>query len=166
MRSKLNQEDTQNKVIIMKENDKLRGLEIRFYLVCYDLIRLTKPMTYQNILIFFEFFEKIDFTKDINYDILKTLARTIFTEQTNIQPNKTELCNFCYTHKIHIKKIKKYVNIPKTLYDATISQIKSELFYQPTHLQPAVYDEIEKFLNKLKQIQTLGVPVDENIYRN
>lgn len=149
----------------MKENDKLRGLEIQFYLVCYDLTRLTKPMSYQNILGFFEFLERIDFTKEVNYDILKTLAKTIFTEQTNIQPNKAELCNFCYTHNVHYKKVWKYVNLPKTQYDALVSQIKSELFYQPTHLQDQVYAEIEKFLNKLNQIKSLGVNIDEKVYR-
>lgn len=149
----------------MKQNDKLRGLEIRFYLICHDLVHLTKPITIQNIFAYFEFLEAIDFTKELNYDILKVLAKTIYTEQTNIQPNKVELCNFCYTHQIRLSNIRKYIKIPKTLYDATISQIQNEIFYQPTHLHNEVYAEIEKFLAMVEKISNLGVKVDEKVFR-
>ena len=98
----------------MNNNDRLRGLEIQFYLVCYDVIHLTKPITTRNLENFFKFLEEIDFTKSLNYSILKTLAFTIFTENTNIQPNKVEFCNFCYTHQVKLRDIRKYVNIPKT----------------------------------------------------
>jgi hypothetical protein len=148
----------------MNNNDKLRGLEIRFYLVCHDLVHLTKPITIQNIFAYFEFLEAIDFTKELNYDILKTLAKTIYTEQTNIQPNKVELCNFCYTHQLKLKSIQKYIRIPKTLYDATISQIKNEIFYQPTHLQDAIYPELEKFLNFVEKVSNLGVKINEKVF--
>lgn len=141
----------------MNKNDRLRGLEIRFYLVCYDIIHITKPITTQNLFNFFDFLERIDFTNELNYSILKTLASTIFTENTNIQPNKVEFCNFCYTHNIKLRDIRKYVNIPKTLYDATISQIKSDIYYQPTHLQDEIYPELEKFLQFIKKIQQIGV---------
>ena len=141
----------------MNKNDRLRGLEIRFYLVCYDIIHITKPITTQNLFKFFDFLEGIDFTNELNYSILKTLASTIFTENTNIQPNKVEFCNFCYTHNIKLSDIRKYVNIPKTLYDATISQIKSDIYYQPTHLQDEIYPELEKFLQFIKKIQQIGV---------
>lgn len=141
----------------MNKNDRLRGLEIRFYLVCYDIIHITKPITTQNLFNFFDFLERIDFTNELNYSILKALASTIFTENTNIQPNKVEFCNFCYTHNIKLRDIRKYVNIPKTLYDATISQIKSDIYYQPTHLQDEVYPELEKFLQFIKKIQQIGV---------
>ena len=149
----------------MKENDKLRGLEIRFYLVCHDLVNLTKPITIQNIFAYFEFLEAIDFTKSINYDILKTLAKTIYTEQTNLQPNKVELCNFCCTHQIKLSSIRKYIKITKTLYDATISQIKNEIFYQPTHLQDAIYPELEKFLALVEKISKIGVKVNAEILK-
>ena len=142
---------------MIKENDRLRGLEIKFYLVCYDLVHLTNPITIQNIFIYFEFLKEIDFTKSVNYDILETLAKTIYTEQTNIQPNKIELCNFCYTHNIKLKQIQKYTKIPKTLYDATISQIKNEIYFQPIHLQPNIYTEIENFLNLVKKVSNLGI---------
>lgn len=141
----------------MNKNDRLRGLEIRFYLVCYDIIHITKPITTQNLFKFFDFLEGIDFTNELNYSILKTLASTIFTENTNIQPNKVEFCNFCYTHNIKLRDIRKYVNIPKTLYDATISQIKSDIYYQPIHLQDEIYPELEKFLQFIKKIQQIGV---------
>jgi hypothetical protein len=152
-------------VIKMKQNDKLRGIEIRFYLVCHDLVNLTRPITIQNIFAYFEFLEAIDFTKSLNYDILKTLAKTIYTEQTNIQPNKIELCNFCYTHKVKLSAIQKYIKIPKTVYDATISQIQNEIFYQPTHLQDHIYPEIEKFLEMVKKISNLGVTIDAKILK-
>ena len=141
----------------MNNNDRLRGLEIQFYLVCYDVIHLTKPITTRNLENFFKFLEEIDFTKSLNYSILKTLAFTIFTENTNIQPNKVEFCNFCYTHQVKLRDIRKYVNIPKTLYDATISQIQTDYFYQPTHLQEEVYPEIEKFLKFIEKFKQLGV---------
>lgn len=144
----------------MKNTDRLRGLEIRFYLVCYDIIHLTKPITTQNLINFFDFLEKIDFTNSLNYSILKTLASTIFTENTNIQPNKVELCNFCYTHKVKLRDIRKYVSIPKTLYDATVSQINSEYFYQPTHLKEEIYPEIEKFLEFIEKLKHLGVTIN------
>ena len=149
----------------MKENDRLRGLEIQFYLVCYDLARFTKPMTIQNIFTFFEFLEKIDFTKELNYDILKTLAQTIFTEQTNIQPNRVELCNFCYTHNIKLPVIRKYTQLPKHTYDATLRRIKEEVYYQPTHLQPEIYQEIEKFLSFVKKLSEIGVKVNAKVYK-
>lgn len=152
-------------VIDMKNNDKLRGLEIRFYLICHDLVHLTKPITIQNIFAYFDFLEAIDFTKSIDYGILKTLAKTIYTEQTNIQPNKVELCNFCYTHKIKLKAIQKYVRIQKTVYDATISQIKNEIFYQPTHLQDQVYLEIENFLKLVEKVSNLGVKIDGKVFK-
>lgn len=148
----------------MTKNDKLRGLEIRFYLICHDLVHLTKPITIQNIFAYFEFLEAIDFTKELNYDILKVLAKTIYTEQTNIQPNKIELCNFCYTHQIKLSAIRKYIKIPKTLYDATISQIQNEIFYQPTHLQDEIYPEIEKFLAMVEKVSNLGVKIDEKVF--
>lgn len=149
----------------MNKNDKLRGLEIRFYLVCYDLIHLTKPITIQNIFAFFDFLEAIDFTKLLNYDILKTLAKTIYTEQTNIQPNKIELCNFCYTHNIKLSAIQKYTKIPKQVYDAVLSQIKNEIFYQPTHLQDHIYPEIENFLKLVQKVSTIGVKIDEKFLK-
>lgn len=152
-------------VIKMKENDRLRGLEIRFYLICHDLVHITSPITTQNIFAYFEFLEAIDFTKSINYDILKTLAKTIYTEQTNIQPNKVELCNFCHTHHIKRSNIQKYAKIPKPLYDATLSQIKNEVFYQPTHLQDEIYQELEKFLKLVNKVSNLGVKVDESIFK-
>ena len=144
----------------MNKQDKLRGLEIQFYLICYDVVHLTKPITTQNLETFFKFLEEIDFTKSLNYSILKTLAFTIFTENTNIQPNKIELCNFCFTHKVKLRDICKYVNIPKTMYDATISKIKSEFFYQPHHLQDDVYEEIEKFLKLIGKLKNIGVRVN------
>ena len=148
----------------MKQNDKLRGLEIRFYLICHDLVHLTKPATIQNIFAYFEFLEAIDFTKELNYDILKTLAKTIYTEQTNIQPNKVELCNFCYTHQVKLSSIQKYVRVPKTFYDATVSQIQNEIFYQPTHLHDDIYKELENFINLVEKVSNLGVKINAKIF--
>lgn len=141
----------------MTENDKKRGLEIRFFLIVYDITRITNPMDINNVLNFFDFFEKIDFTKSVNYDIIKSLAQTILTENTNLQPNKVELCNFCYTHGLRPKHLKKYVNITKPIYNATINRIQTEEFYQPTHLQPHVYAEIEKFLKLWNKFTDMGV---------
>lgn len=141
----------------MTKNDEQRGLEIRFYLLIYDITRITNPMDVNNVLNFFEFFEKIDFTKSIDYDIIKSLAQTILTEKTNIQPNKIELCNFCYTHNIRPKHLKKYTNITNPVYNSIINRILTEEFYQPTHLQPRVYEEIKKFLNLWKHFTTMGV---------
>lgn len=149
----------------MTKNDKLRGIEIRFYLVCHDLVHLTKPIAIQNIFAFFEFLEAIDFTKELNYGILKTLAQTIYTEQTNIQPNKVELCNFCYTHQVKLSTIKKYTKISKPFFDATISQIKNEIFYQPTHLHEDIYPEIEKFLDFVKRLKKLGVEINDKLLK-
>ena len=149
----------------MTENNKLRGIEIRFYLVCYDLVNLTRPITTQNIFAYFDFLEAIDFTKSVNYDILKTLVNTIYTEQTNIQPNKIELCNFCYTHQVKLKTIQRFTRIPKTLYDATISQIKNEIYYQPTHLQDHIYSELEKFLKLVDKVSNLGVKINEKLLK-
>ena len=149
----------------MEKNNYLRGLEIRFYLVCHDLVHLTKPITIQNIFAYFEFLEAIDFTKELNYDILKTLAKTIYTEQTNVQPNKIELCNFCATHQIKLSTIQKYVKIPKTVYDAVLSQIKHEIFYQPTHLQDDIYPELEKFLNFVEKVSNIGVKINGKLLK-
>lgn len=141
----------------MTENDKLRGLEIRFYLFIYDLMRITDPMDINNIFNFFEFFEKIDFTKSVNYDIIKSLAQTILTERTNVQPNKIELCNFCHTHSLRPKHLKKFVTITNPIYNSVVNRILTEEFYQPTHLQPQVYAEIEKFLNLWNKFTNMGV---------
>lgn len=141
----------------MTENNKLRGLEIRFYLIIYDLTKLTEPMDVNNVFNFFDFFEKIDFTKSINYAILKSLAQTILTEKTNIQPNKIELCNFCYTHNIRPKHLKKYVTITNPIYDSVVNRIQTEEFYQPIHMQPQVYVEIEKFLTLWNKFTNMGV---------
>lgn len=141
----------------MTEQDKLRGLEIRFYLVITDLARLTTPVTIQNIFAFFDFLEKIDFTKALDCGTLKVLTNTVFTENTNLQPNKIELCNFCYTHNVKPKALKHYIRITPEEYRATISRINSETFYQPTHLQPHIYNKIETFLEFVSKLTNLGV---------
>lgn len=141
----------------MTKNDELRGLEIRFYLIFYEIIKITNPPAIQNAIELLDFLQKLDFTNTVNYDKLKVLIETIFSENTNIQPNTIELCNFCYTHKLQPKYIRKYIKLPERKYKEIISRINSETFYQPTHLQKEMYEEIKNFLKIMKKIQNLGV---------
>lgn len=140
----------------MNNNEK-RALEIRFFLICFDIARLTIPNNSGNIINFFEFMEQMDFTREIDYVTLKELAQTLLTEKNNIIPNKDELCNFCLTNKIPPSKIKKYLKITPEYYRIFQSRIAHEPFFQPTHLQPHVYDEISKFLTHYEKIRNLGV---------
>lgn len=144
------------------DNHQLRAIEIRFFLLCFDLARLTKPNNNGNIYAFLEFIEKIDFTNSVEHSIIKELAQTIMTEKNNITPNKEELCNYCMRTKIAPTKMDKYTKISGIYYSAFVNRVANEPFFQPTHLQPHVYVELENFLALVTKVKNLGVYENAN----